>query len=140
MNKKGISPIIAAVLLLAVTVSVVAIFSGWAPSLAQTITQETTNSTIETLECEDASVEIESAFHDGEDLIATVRNTDRADLPELTVAAFNENNQVTKQNTVNLSAGELDDVEIENVEEPAYIQAFSQNCPNVQHELNDITL
>jgi len=41
MKRKGISPIIASVLLVAVSLAVAGIFSGWAPEIVQTFTDST---------------------------------------------------------------------------------------------------
>lgn len=142
MKRKGISPIIAAVLLVAVSLSVVAIFSGWAPNLVRDITEETSNSTLQTLNCDQASVDVRSAFYNSSssELTVTVRNTDNTGLNDLIVAAFDSNDQVIEQKPgVNLSSGELDSTTLSGVSEtPSYVQAFSKECGNVQDRLDDI--
>lgn len=142
MNRKGISPIVAAVLLVAVTLSVVGIFSGWAPNLIKDVTDETGNSTIQTLNCDQASIDIGPAFYNStsDELTVAVRNSGRTDLPDIIVAAFNSNEQIIEQKSgVNRSSGELNDTVVSGVDEtPSYIQAFSQECGNVQNTLEEI--
>lgn len=141
MNRKGVSPLIASVLLLAVSISVVGIFSGWAPELAQTVTDETTNSTLETLECEDASIQIQSAFHDdgADELNVTLLNDGDTDLPSITLATFDENDQLGEQTTTSVDAGNIDDDTISDVTDtPSYVQAISETCSNARSTLDDI--
>lgn len=145
MSRKGITPIIAAVLLVAVSLSVVAIFSGWAPNLAKTITDDTTNSTLETLECDQASVDIRSAYYNTSsspnNLTVTLRNNGGTDLSKMIVAVFDQNDLTIEENQdVNLSSGELNDTVINGVDkEPSYVEAYSTQCGKVKARLDDIT-
>ncbi len=143
MDRKGISPILASVLLLAVTLSVVGVFSGWAPQIAETVTSETENNTLQRLECDKASVDIVSASYDTStsDLIIAVRNTGRVDLNNLTVAEFSGDDLLGEQTDASVSAGELNDVNISNGvdEAPAYIRVYSEQCSSVTAETSDVT-
>jgi flagellin-like protein len=140
MNRKGISPIIASVLLLAVSLAVVGIFSGWAPELAQDVTESTSNSTYETIACNEASVEIRSAYWDGTDAVLSVRNTGDEDLNNLTLAAFDQDGVLLEDETdVSIASGALSKETISSVgSTPDYIEAFSTQCGSVTYRIDDI--
>ncbi|PSG98501.1 MAG: hypothetical protein BRC29_00045 [Nanohaloarchaea archaeon SW_7_43_1] len=134
MERKGISPIIASVLLLAVSLSVVGIFSGWAPELAQDVTESTTNSTFETIACNEASVEIRSAYYDSNNNVtSSVRNNGDENLSSLSLVAFADNQTILNKTTdVSIERGEIKQTTITGVDiEPAYIEALSTNCGSV---------
>ena len=57
--KKGISPLIAGVLLIAFTLAVAAIISGWLTSLTKTTTEKTEKGVSTQVECSKAVIEIE---------------------------------------------------------------------------------
>lgn len=141
MNRKGISPIISSVLLLAVSLAVVGIFSGWAPQLAQDVTQETRNNTFETISCNEASVEIRSAYYDSSsEVTLSVRNTGTEDLSNLSLVAYAGNQTILGQDTVSIPSGQLSEETISPVNtEPAYIEALSQSCGSVTYRIDDIT-
>lgn len=140
--RKGISPIIASVLLLAVSLAVVGIFSGWAPELAQDVTQSTSNSTFETISCNEASVEIRSAYYDGSgSLTLSVRNNGEEDLNNISLVAFDQDSKIIAQkNDVSLVRGEISDETISPVSsEPEYAEAFSEHCGSVTYRIDDIS-
>jgi flagellin-like protein len=140
MNRKGVSPIIASVLLLAVSLAVVSIFSGWAPELAQDVTQETTDNTFETIACNEASVEIRSAYFDSNDVTLSVRNTGTEDLNNLSLVAYADNQTILNDTEVSISRGQLSEKTIESVGvEPAYVEALSQQCGSVTYRTDDIS-
>jgi flagellin-like protein len=140
MQRKGISPIIASVLLLAVSLAVVGIFSGWAPELATQVTDSTENTTMQTITCNDAAIEVQSAYHDGSELKISVRNTGTEDLSNLTFVAYNDNEQIINENTSNsLVRGAVEDFTISSVSsEPNYVEGFSTECGSVTSRLDDI--
>ncbi|MFT4892335.1 MAG: flagellin-like protein [Candidatus Nanohaloarchaea archaeon] len=140
MNRKGVSPIIASVLLLAVSLAVVGIFSGWAPELAQDVTQSTSNSTYETIACNEASVEIRSAYYSSSDVTLSVRNNGDEDLNNLSLVAFDQNGQILAQeNDVSIASGQISEKTISGAgSEPAYVEALSGQCGSVTYRIDDI--
>lgn len=142
MNRKGVSPIIASVLLLAVSLAVVGIFSGWAPELAQDVTQSTSNSTYETIACNEASVEIRSAYYDSSNSKVTlsVRNNGDEDLNNLSLVAFDQNGKILAQeNDVSIASGQISEKTISGSgSEPAYVEALSGQCGSVTYRIDDI--
>ncbi|MFQ3275155.1 MAG: flagellin-like protein [Candidatus Nanohaloarchaea archaeon] len=140
MNRKGVSPIIASVLLLAVSLAVVSIFSGWAPELAQDVTQETTDNTFETISCNEASVEIRSAYFGDNDVTLSVRNTGTEDLNNLSLVAYADNQTILNDTEASIPRGQLSEETIESVGvEPAYVEALSQQCGSVTYRTDDIS-
>lgn len=143
MTKKGISPILASVLLLAVTISVAGVFSGWAPNIAQTVTDETSNQTTHRLDCNKASATLVSAAYNisgNEDVDVTLRNNGRADFKKLILVAFDSNDGLMKQTTnISVDRGAISNDTISSVSsEPAYIKLFSEKCGDVTDRLDDI--
>ncbi|PSH01972.1 MAG: hypothetical protein BRC27_00220 [Nanohaloarchaea archaeon SW_10_44_10] len=143
MERKGISPIIASVLLLAVSLAVVGIFSGWAPKLAQDVTQSTSNSTYETIACNEASVEIRSAYYDSasNNVTLSVRNDGDENLTSLSLVAFDDDQRILNKTTdVSIVRGAISEETISKVNsEPAYIEALSTNCGSVTYRIDDIS-
>ena len=143
MGNKGISPILASVLLLAVTISVAGVFSGWAPEIAKTITGDTENQTQHRLDCNRASAELISASYNtsgNENVDITLRNNGRADFKELILAAFDSDDGLMDQ-TVNVTvdSGELANDSITSLSsKPAYIRLYSEKCGSVTDQLDDI--
>ncbi|MFB6213121.1 MAG: type IV pilin [Candidatus Nanohaloarchaea archaeon] len=71
MRRKGISPLIAAVLLIAFTMAVASLFAQWAPQLIQNAQQDTTNTSEELSRCTGVIIEITS----GDANSATIQQT-----------------------------------------------------------------
>lgn len=141
MTRKGISPILASVLLLAVTISVAGVFSGWAPNLAESVTGQTENQTEERLTCNDASAEFISASYDSasSEVNTALRNTGNADFDELIIVAFDSNDDLMEQANISVAAGNVVSTDISGVNsEPAYLNLYSQQCGDVSSTIDDI--
>lgn len=142
MKRKGISPIIASVLLLAVTITVVSVFMGWAPNIADTVTDSAENQTLHRINCDKASININSAFYNSSstNLTVSVRNNGRIALEKVSLAAFDANDRVLEQKTgLNLSSSELNDTVIDMSEEPSYVEAYTDKCGSISDKFEDIT-
>ncbi len=61
-QKKGISPLIAAVLLIAFTVAIATLIAGWFSTLTRTTTSAVTNKTSLAVDCSSASINIREVF------------------------------------------------------------------------------
>lgn len=140
MSRKGISPIIASVLLLAVTLSIMGIFSGWAPQLVQSVTEDTSNSTNQRLNCNDAGLGFESASFSGSNLDVAIRNTGTYDLGNVIIAAYYSNDSLAAQDTGNtVNGGQLTSISMSVSSKPGYLEAYSQECGSVTAQTQDIT-
>lgn len=144
MNRKAISPIISAVLLLAVSLAVVGIFSGWAPELAENVTERTGNNTMETMNCNEAALEIRSAYWDNSntELNIALRNSGSVDLSDISLVAYDSDEQIIGQDSDNsLEAGNVSDVTFSDPDmnsAPAKLEALSGECGSVTASTTDI--
>ena len=140
MKRKGISPVISAVLLVAVVISVVSVYSGWAPNLVKQLTQQTENQTLNKINCDKGSLNIISASYNSSDLEVAVRNSGSTDLPEVIVAAFGSDGSLLGQNTdLNLTRGNLNSTTLTGLPtEPSYVEAFSTSCGSITDRMDQI--
>lgn len=136
--RKGISPIVSSVLLLAVTLSVASIFSGWGPNLAKSVTQSTTNQTETTISCNKAAVEVVSAkYYPSGDTAIVVRNTGNSELKNLQISAWKESLPIS-QEVLSVSAGNFTTNNVSTSSKPDTIKAFSKDCSSVRDEFEQI--
>lgn len=134
---KGVSPLIASVLLLAVTLSVASIFSGWGPSLANFVTEETRNHTEQTIDCNRADVKIVSAKYYSSDSETSIvlRNKGNSDLDDLQASAWHDDLPMN-DTVISLVSGNFTTVNITTHSKPHTVKAFSRDCTSVtdKHE------
>lgn len=136
---KGISPLIASVLLLAVTLSIASIFSGWGPQIINDITERTENQTTRTIDCNEADVNIESAKYfqnDGETTVV-VRNNGVPDLDDLTVSTW-QGSLPMNETTTSLGRGNFTSVNVTTNDEPDRVEVYSRRCSSVTADSEDI--
>jgi len=132
MKRKGISPIIASVLLVAVSLAVAGIFSGWAPEMVQTFTDSTEDQADQRITCDRASLDISSANLDGDTVEVAVRNNGDEDL-DVTAAAVDEDGiPVGEQDQDNMiPSGELDTLEVTGAGDADSVEVFTPDCGDV---------
>jgi flagellin-like protein len=134
---KGVSPLLAGILLIAITVTVASMASGWFTSTITTSTSSTTNKTGQGLDCSGASVSIDNVFviGTGQQLVnATVSilnngQTDNlriqsAQLYNVTGNNFTANNTATLSEDGVLNKGEIAILEFYNLSIAACPAAF----------------
>jgi len=88
-HSKGISPLLAAVLLIAVTVAIATLVMGWLTTITRTTQVTVSNRTAEATDCSSASVVIDEVYLDigfNGTVRAIVRNAGLADNMQLTSA------------------------------------------------------
>lgn len=136
-SRKGISPIIAAVLLVAVSLGVVGVFSGWAPQLIQTLTEETSNTTQNRIECDRGSIEIMSAAEDGSDTVVTVRNRGRTDL-NVSVAGFS-GDILQNSSYEPIGQGQAETITLSGTTGLDQINAFTEECGSITDTTEQIS-
>lgn len=71
---KGVSPLIAAVLLLAFTISISMIVMGWLSSFTRVTTENVTYSSTQAISCSSASISIERVYITGTSAVIIVKN------------------------------------------------------------------
>ena len=140
MDRKGISPLIAAVLLIAFTMAVAGILTAWVTTFTQDTADQVGEDAEQTVSCSFGGLSIYEAVHD-EDLTVSVANTGTVDFGEVNVAAFLEDGS-TEQSTIDgISSGSVESISIEDVEsedEVDSVRATSTECPDVVAETSDI--
>jgi flagellin-like protein len=133
MNKKGISPLIAAVLLIAFTMAVASLFAQWAPSLFKTTQGDIDETAADIQSCAAYNIEVSNA--NGSE--ATIQQVDGPEgLGNITVTWFYDGD-TAKQSYANLtSATGIDSASIDesNLDSGATwirTEAQSQECQTV---------
>lgn len=135
MDRKGISPLIAAVILLAFAMAIGGIFSEWSGQLVKSSTEDTSDSTDKVLECSGKSIEI-ARINTGESnnwVNATFRS-DGGDIGEVRVAVFpsrsTEMISLDSDGAVNTTG-----INVENAQES--VSASSTSCPiSIEEEID----
>lgn len=138
MRRKGISPIIASVLLIAVVISVTAIFSNWAPEMVESVTEGVEDQTSSQIECNEAGIELYSVNYNNGEAEVVIRNTGGIELEDdVILAAFDsEDSLITQETGITVSSSELSNVTMTDIaEDPEYLQAYSQSCSDVSGQI-----
>jgi len=126
MKRKGISPLIAAVLLIAFTISVGGIFAEWSGELATSSTNDNSEAQQKILDCTSMSIEIVEIKQDyaNNDLNVTLRSSNGA-VGNVSVRAFPS----LAAGYVDMSsAGQVEIVSLNVPDQQDSIQAISQDC------------
>lgn len=126
MLSKGISPLIAAVLLIAFTISVGGIFAEWSGSLAKDATQDNSETQKQILDCTSMKIEIVDINQDysNSNLDVTLRS-DNGAVGNISVRAFPS---LAVENVVLSSAGQVEQVSLDVSEQQDSVKASSQKC------------
>lgn len=89
MTRKGISPLIAAVMLLAFAMAIGGLFSEWSGELVESSTQDTSDTQNEVLDCSARSIEIDRvSYGDSNGWVNATLRADGGDLGEIQVVVF----------------------------------------------------
>ncbi|WEL19961.1 hypothetical protein [Candidatus Nanohalococcus occultus] len=134
---KGISSIVSSVMVLAVAITMVGIFSGWAPNVLNDVLDSTEGQTTNQTTCNQASLDIISAsYYSGGQTAVVVENTSNVDIGTVRVSAWK--NGVPMSNTEELLDEGLETINVSTSSRPAYVRASSLNCNSVSTEFSDI--
>ncbi|MFB6088509.1 MAG: archaellin/type IV pilin N-terminal domain-containing protein, partial [Candidatus Aenigmatarchaeota archaeon] len=103
MNNKGVSPLIAAVLLVAFTMTVAAILATWSSSFVRTKTKEAEQEQEVTAFCSRLDLNVESAKYnsDSEEITALVWNTGDVNLTNIEVNVYYSSTNLTSKTPSN---------------------------------------
>lgn len=126
MSRKGISPLIAAVLLIAFTISIGGIFAEWSGSLARDATQDNTEAQQEILDCSSMNIDIVDVNEDysSNNLDVTLRSNNGA-VGNVTVTSFPD----LGVGYANLTSdGQIDVVSLDVSQQQDLVRASSQKC------------
>ena len=137
MSKKGISPLIAAILLIAFTITVATFLATWSTTFAKTQTQEFTKAGREIAsQCQYANLQVETAVYDDADdkIIAVVWNMGKTELSDFQFLVYYSDVNITtltpEESNRTLSTGDFYTFTVYNVTStPKKIQVRSLYCP-----------
>ncbi len=139
-GRKGVSPLIAAVLLIAFTMAVAAILTAWVTTFTQETTQEVGNISDELIECSYAGVSVYAASWTGNSVDVTVINTGNVDLRNVSVYAFDGASIAGQSHVTGLGVGSVAEAEITEVDSmPDTIRLSSTRCPDTTAEETHIS-
>lgn len=142
-RRKGISTLIGTVLVLLVTITVVSVFSSWAPNLVQDITTTTENQTMNQVDCNKADLEVLSAEYNksgDNNVTVVVRNKGNIKLDNIRLEAWADELPLNSTTASDLEPADYITKNITDVDEkPATIETISVECGNAQDEFDDIS-
>ena len=136
LSKKGLSPLVAAVLLIAVTMTIAGLLAYWAASFVGSSLPETN---ITDIECRSAIFEIYSCTYNSESESASVilRNRGDSEIKGLKAFIFYINGSVSDAILMsdNLpSGGSIKSYNLEGIEKEFSKLSISTSCPDVSAE------
>jgi flagellin-like protein len=97
MKRKGISPLIAAVLLIAFTMAVASIFAQWAPQLMEDAQGDTTDRANEIQDCSDRTLDVSS--NDGGETVIIQQTGGTEGIGNLTATFYYESGSAQQNQT-----------------------------------------
>ncbi len=139
-NRKGVSPLIAAVLLIAFTMAVAAILTAWVTTFTQDTASQVGNESEQLISCSYAGVSVFDANWDGSNVDVTVANTGTVDLNNVSIYAFRDASIQGQAFITNLESGAIDSGTISSVSQiPDRIRISTRDCPDTTAEENQIS-
>lgn len=133
MNKRrlGVSPLIAAVLMIAFSMAIAAILMAWGSTFFQEQTDSVGNQSGELVTCSSAHLDIFSSSHNTNWANVTVENIGRETFSNISVISQDDIGSILGKAYIgNLEPGGLAAAQIKTGgTEPEQVRAASQNCP-----------
>ena len=143
MKEKGVSPVIAAILLIVVTVTVGVLYSSWVQTYYTKQISKQAEISDEQIECSEAGFQINSCnFDAGDTNIATIQleNTGYLDLNSFTVVAEYSNGE----SDINICSINLEEssygnvyIQLEAGKSPSKIKVVSRDCKTLEDSTTD---
>ncbi len=136
-SQKGISPLIAAVLLIAFTMAAAGLFSQWAPNLLEDIQEETSEDQRGLSSAASSSIDIAYSKYDPNsgNVSVAFRNRGEEELSNFTVTAYGDT-PVQKEVDETLGSAEIATVKLETSGKPERIEVSHQSLP-ISDEFTD---
>lgn len=131
---KGISTIISTVLLLAVGITLVSLYSSWAPELSEDLTRETVDQTNQETKCRNAGLALKNpVYHDS-------ANATTFELINTGSIRFVESIEIAAINSSVINSTSVQGLEVEasisdrvySSEKPERLIVSSSDCPSIQ--------
>lgn len=139
---KGISQVIAAALLLAVSVSVAGVYANWAPELSEAMAGEVTDQTDSQITCRNADFFVRDVDYVGFDnrLDVTIDNTGTIAFRDgINIAALADSSIVAEETLQELEVDEERTVELRLEEEPEQVAISSNDCPGLNRVEDNVS-
>lgn len=143
LNSSGVNPLIAAILLIVVTMAIGGLYMGWTMTYYQNQLANQQKLSDQQIECSEAGFQINScSFDAGDTNIATVQleNTGYVDLNEFTVVAQYSNGE----SDTNICAIDLEEsaygnafIQLEAGKSPYKIKVASRDCTSLEDSTKD---
>lgn len=143
MKRKGISPLIGAVLLIAFTMAVAAILTAWVTTFTQDTAEAVGNNSERLIECSYSGLSIYDAVEGNGTVTVSVANTGTIDLSEgSTIVVFLQNGSVVDKISASLPTGSVEEVTLDDgrISDGTVdrVRATSVDCPEVSDETSDL--
>lgn len=134
---KGISTIVSTVMVLAVAISMVGIFSGWAPNVLNDVLDSTEDQTANQTKCNQATIRVRAAkyYNDG-NVAVTVSNESTVNVGTVRVSVW-DNGALLGSKEELLDEG-LETVNVSAGSEPLRVEAESLVCQSASDESTEI--
>jgi flagellin-like protein len=127
-SRKGVSPLIAAVLLIAFTMAIAGLAGPFFTDLIQGIQTDTEKKSGGIIDASNSRVEIKRVDYNGENVSGTIQNTGEGEISNFTVTVQG-NNPKQIQIDEKLSTNEIKNFEVSDVEDPETVRVDSRNKP-----------
>ncbi|MDY6777803.1 MAG: archaellin/type IV pilin N-terminal domain-containing protein, partial [Candidatus Nanohaloarchaea archaeon] len=144
MKRKGISPLIAAVLLIAFTLAVAAILTAWVTTFTQNTTGTISNRSGQLISCSYAGLSIYDVVYNTntEQITVSVANTGTKDLSNVTVVVFSDTGLTRSGSIAGIQTGSVQTKQI-NVTglsgTPSRVRVASTQCSRTTDEETEFT-
>lgn len=140
---KGLSNVISSVLILAVSISLVSIYAGWAPDFANQLAEDAANDTNRNIKCSNAALSLENATYDlsGQATLIDLENTGTIRFTQgVRIGAFNSSSPIARKTVPLLEVGETEEVTLESEKVPDTVVATSEDCPELKKQEDSINV
>lgn len=141
-GRKGVSPLIGAVLLIAFIMAIAGILTTWMTSFTEDQAGDIENRSGQMVQCTYAGMDITNATYFGENSLTevTLKNTGTVDFNNVSVVSFVGASIQDKTYLSNLDAGEEETAELQDTgQEPDKVRATSKSCAEISVEESTIS-
>lgn len=130
--RKGVSPLIAAVLLIAFTMAVAAILTAWVTTFTQEQTDQLGNQSSQQIDCSFAQVNIFSEDYDSNWVNISVENNGQEELGNLSVTALDGSSVLGTDYIEDFTSGSIRGAQVNTSgTEADTVRVAAESCPTV---------
>ncbi|MFB6144155.1 MAG: hypothetical protein ABEJ98_02480 [Candidatus Nanohaloarchaea archaeon] len=132
---KGISQVATSVLLIAVAITAVGIYSNWLPEFTRTSMQDIISNQNQEITCSNADISLSQVVYKSNDSITEVniKNSGTISFREdITVAAVKNSRIIDNSTLTELEVGNERVMELSTLSKPDYVIATPSSCPSIR--------